>query len=151
MKTKIGTNSFAELRERKLTRARKLDRKEHIPSEKRITFATADEMLSHITPKRVRLCEVAREKPRSITELAAVLQRDRKAVHRDVQALHSVGMLLLRKEPNPGHGQVQVVISGGRSFSTSGRGLRSRTEQFHVPLNSRSQHRNLWKKPISFA
>ena len=97
----IGTNSFAELRERKLTRARKLDRKEHIPSQKRITFATADEMLSHITPKRVRLCEVAREKPRSITELAAVLQRDRKAVHRDVQALHAVGMLLLRKEPNP--------------------------------------------------
>jgi predicted transcriptional regulator len=71
MKTKIGTKSFAELREHKLARARKLDRKEHIPSEKRITFATADEMLSHITPKRVRLCEVAREKPRSITELDA--------------------------------------------------------------------------------
>ena len=116
MKTQIGTNSFAELRERKLTRARKLDRKEHIPSEKRITFATADEMLSHITPKRVRLCEVAREKPRSITELAAVLQRDRKAVHRDVQALHSVGMLLLRKEPNPGHGQVQVVTAAAGRF-----------------------------------
>jgi predicted transcriptional regulator len=78
------------LRERQLTRAHKLDRKEHIPSAKRITFATADEMLSHITPYRVRLCEVAREKPRSITELAAVLQRDRKAVHRHVQALHSV-------------------------------------------------------------
>jgi len=47
MKTKIGTKSFAELREHKLARARKLGRKEHIPSEKRITFATADEMLSH--------------------------------------------------------------------------------------------------------
>ena len=74
MKTKIGTNNFAELRKHKLARARKLDRKEHIPSEKRITFANADELLSHITPKRVRLYEVAREKPRSITELAAVLQ-----------------------------------------------------------------------------
>jgi predicted transcriptional regulator len=116
MKTKIGTKSFAELREHKLARARKLDRKEHIPSEKRITFATADELLSLITPKRVRLCEVAREKPRSITELAAVLQRDRKAVHRDVQALHSVGMLLLRKEPNPGHGQVQVVTAAASRF-----------------------------------
>ena len=62
------------------------------------------------------LCEVAREKPRSITELAAVLQRDRKAVHRDVQALHSVGMLLLRKEPNPGHGQVQVVTAAASRF-----------------------------------
>ena len=59
MKTKIGTNSFAELKEHKVARARKLDRNEHIPSEKRITFATANEMLSHITPKRVRLCEVA--------------------------------------------------------------------------------------------
>jgi predicted transcriptional regulator len=116
MKAKVSTSSFAELRERKLARARKLDRKEHIPSEKRINFATADEMLSHITPKRVRLCEVAREKPRSITELAAVLQRDRKAVHRDVQALHAVGMLLLRKEPNPGHGQVQVVTAAATRF-----------------------------------
>ena len=76
-----------------------------------MTFATADEMLSHITPTRVRLCEVAREKPRSITELAAVLQRDRKSVHRDVQALHSVGILLVQKKPNPGHGQVQVVTA----------------------------------------
>ncbi len=51
MKTKIETSSFAALREHKLARARKVDRKEHIPSEKRITFASADEMLSHITPK----------------------------------------------------------------------------------------------------
>ena len=116
MKARVSTSSFAELREHKLARARKLDRKEHIPSEKRITFATADEMLSHITPKRVRLCEVAREKPRSITELAAVLQRDRKAVHRDVQALHAVGMLLLRREPNPGHGQVQLVTAAASRF-----------------------------------
>ena len=116
MKTRVSTNGFAELRERKLARARSLDRKEHIPSEKRINFATADEMLSHITPKPVRLCEVAREKPRSITELAAVLRRDRKAVHRDVQALHAVGMLLLRKEPNPGHGQVQVVKAAAKRF-----------------------------------
>jgi predicted transcriptional regulator len=116
MKTRVSTNGFAELRERKLARARSLDRKEHIPSEKRINFATADEMLSHITPKRVRLCEVAREKPRSITELAAVLRRDRKAVHRDVQALHAVGMLLLRKETNPGHGQVQVVKAAAKRF-----------------------------------
>jgi predicted transcriptional regulator len=116
MKTKVGTSSFAELREHKLARARKVDRKEPIPQEKRITFASADQMLSHITPKRVRLCEVAREKPRSITELAAVLQRDRRAVHRDVQALHAVGMLLLRRESNPGHGQVQLVTAAASRF-----------------------------------
>jgi predicted transcriptional regulator len=116
MKTKIATSSFAALRENKLARARKVDRKEHIPSERRITFASADDMLSYITPKRVRLCQVAREKPRSITELAAVLERDRKAVHRDVQALHAVGMLLLRRESNPGHGQVQVVTAAAGRF-----------------------------------
>jgi predicted transcriptional regulator len=116
MKTTIGTGNFAELRERKLARAHRLDRKEHIPAAKRITFATADEMLSHITPKRVRLCQVAREKPRSITELASVLQRDRKAVHRDVQALHAVGMLVLQKEVNPGHGQVQMVSAAASRF-----------------------------------
>jgi predicted transcriptional regulator len=112
----MSANSFGEVRSRKLLRARKLDAKDHIPSEKRITFSSADEMLSHLTPKRIRLCEVAREKPRSVTELAVALQRDRKAVHRDVQALHSVGMLLLRKESNPGHGQVQVVTAAASRF-----------------------------------
>ena len=116
MKTIIGTNHFSALKERKLARARKLDSGEHVPSEKRITFATAGEMLAHITPARIRLCEVAREKPRSITELAAVLARDRKAVHRDVQALYAVGMLLLERRPNPGHGQVQVVTAAASRF-----------------------------------
>jgi predicted transcriptional regulator len=116
MKTIIGTSSFAALREHKLARARKVDRKQPIASEKRITFASAEDMLSHLTPKRIHLCEVAREKPRSITELAAVLRRDRKAVHRDVQALHAVGMLLLRRETNPGHGQVQVVTAAASRF-----------------------------------
>ncbi len=74
------------------------------------------DFMSYERTLRVRLCEVAREKPRSITELAAVLQRDRKAVHRDVQALHAVGMLLLRKEPKPGHGQVQVVTAAASRF-----------------------------------
>ena len=116
MKTLLEVESFDGMRARKLARAQKLTKGESMSSEKRITFETPADLLACLTPKRVRLCEVAREKPRSISELAVTLQRDRKSVHRDVQALHLVGMLRLHRRINPGHGQIQVVEATATRF-----------------------------------
>ena len=109
MKAIVAVENFEDLRVRKLARARKLDQQKAIPAERRITFESPAEMLSCMTPQRIRLWEAAREQPRSMSELATALHRDRKAVHRDIQALHSAGLLILRKQANPGHGQMQVV------------------------------------------
>ena len=116
MKTIIEVESFDEMRRRKLARARKLDRREPLVLVKRISFDTPGDMLACITPQRLRLCEVAREKPRSVTDLALALQRDRKAVHRDVKLLHTFGILSVRREVNPGHGQVTLVQATASRF-----------------------------------
>jgi len=107
------------MRERKAKRALYIAKGEHVASEKRITFETPAAMLTFLTPQRLRLCEAAREKPRSVTELAITLQRDRKSVHRDIQAMQMIGMLRLERKTNPGHGQVQMVAATASRFHLS--------------------------------
>ena len=109
MKAIVTVESFQEMSVRKLNRARKLDRQEPLSTERRISFESADLLLACMTPQRLRLWEAAREKPRSVTELASALHRDRKSVHRDIQVLHAAGMLTLQAQRNPGHGQVRLV------------------------------------------
>ena len=117
MKTTVTVESFDEMVERKLERARKLDRLEHVLAERRITFETPEDMASFLTANRVSLLKAAIQKPRSVTELAEALQRNRTAVSRDVRALKEKGMLKLAKQPNPGHGQIQVVHAAAKHFN----------------------------------
>ncbi len=116
MKVEIGVESFEQMRERKLARARRIVNREPMEPEMRINFENPLDFLACITPERVRLCEVAREQPRSVTDLAAKLGRDRKAVYRDVKVLSEAGMIRLRKQVNPGHGQVQMVEATALRF-----------------------------------
>ena len=116
MKTIVTVESFDEMSERKLERARRLDRREPVPAERRITFEAPEDMAAFLTANRVTLLKAAIQQPRSVTELAEALQRNRTAVSRDVRALREKGMLKLRKQPNPGHGQIQVVHAAARQF-----------------------------------
>ena len=116
MKVIIGIETFEEMRERTLARARRLDNREPMEPEMRINFENPLDFLACITPERVRLCEVAREQPRSVTDLALKLGRDRKSVYRDVKVLSEAGMIRLRKQVNPGHGQVQMVEATAARF-----------------------------------
>lgn len=81
-----------------------------------ITFEDPLSLLACITPERGRLCKVAREWPRSINDLAVKLGRGRKSVYRDVKVLHDAGLIRLRREVNPGHGQMQIVETTARRF-----------------------------------
>lgn len=117
MKTNIGVETFAEMRRRKLARARRLDRGERIAPEKRITFERAEDMLACLTPHRLHIVQVARKKPQSISELAVSLARNRTAVQRDVGVLSRMGLVRLTKRPNPGHGHVQIVRAAANRFT----------------------------------
>lgn len=116
MKTIVTVESFDEMAERKLARARKLDTREHVTAERRITFEAPEDMAAFLTANRMTLLKAAIQKPRSVTELAEALHRNRTAVSRDVRALRDKGMLKLRKQPNPGHGQIQVVHASAKRF-----------------------------------
>lgn len=117
MKTTIGIETFEEMRERKLARARRLDRREKIEPEKRVMFERAEDMMTCLTPSRLLIIQAARKKPQSISELAASVSRNRTAVQRDIGVLSRVGLVTLTERSNPGHGRVQIVRAAARRFT----------------------------------
>lgn len=68
-------------------------------------------MLRVLSAERVRLLRVAREKAVSMSDLAADLDRDTRAIARDVDLLERFGLLRFRYERNPGHGRRRVIES----------------------------------------
>jgi len=60
-------------------------------------------------PAEVRVIHAIRKKPATVSELAATLRRDRKAVKRDVTLLESFGLVNAREEINPGHGRKKII------------------------------------------
>jgi predicted transcriptional regulator len=95
--------------ERSLDRARKLDRGERLPAEITMTFEDPADLMRVLSVQRVRVLLTVRIKPRPVSALAVVLQRDRKAVSRDVKVLESFGLVRTRPKPNPGHGVMKIV------------------------------------------
>jgi predicted transcriptional regulator len=79
------------------------------------------QMFEVLTAARVRMVEVARTKPYSVTALAKKLKRDPKSVRRDVQKLEQAGVLRTRQAINPGHGRVKIVEPVAQSFELRAR------------------------------
>jgi predicted transcriptional regulator len=90
--------------------AAKLDKRERIEPEIRIIFEDPADLMRALTAERVRILQTLKgEQKPTITHLACVLKRDRKAVSRDLSVLSDLGLLRLCKRTNPGHGVVTVV------------------------------------------
>ena len=116
MKARIFTDGFEGHRKRSKVVVEKLMRSEKIEAETTITFADPLDLVGFLTVERIRLCEVARKKNLSVTELARELRRDRKAVTRDIAKLEQAGFLRTRLESNPGHGNVRIVEPVAQKF-----------------------------------
>ena len=110
MKFKIHTDGFEGFMERSLARAKKISRGERIEPSFGITFESPTQMAEVMTVQRLRVIEVARKKPYSVTALARELGRDPKSVRRDVAKLVEYGVVRTREEINPGHGRVKIVV-----------------------------------------
>jgi predicted transcriptional regulator len=104
--TNDGAKGFFE---RAREHARKLDRGESLASEIVVSFEDASELLRVLSSERVRLLSVAKKRRASVSELASGLNRDARAVSRDVDLLESFGLLRTRYEANPGHGKRRIV------------------------------------------
>jgi predicted transcriptional regulator len=94
---------------RSLERARRMDRGEKLPAEITMTFEDPSDLVRVLSAERVRVLHAVRAKPAPVSELAATLRRDRKAVRRDVSLLESFGLVHAREEINPGHGRRRVI------------------------------------------
>lgn len=106
---RVATGPVQEFIGRSIERARKLDSGEKLPSEVRLTFEDPADLMRVLSVQRVRLIHAVRIKPTGLSELAIALNRDRKAVRRDVSVLESLGLVKTREESNPGHGVRKIV------------------------------------------
>lgn len=106
----FATGTAAEFFERSREDAKKLDRGERLAPEIRLTFEDPADLLRVLSVERIRVLRTIRRKTKpTISGLAIILKRDRKAVSRDVKLLESLGLLKTRPESNPGHGVKTVV------------------------------------------
>ena len=109
MKTRIFDDGLEGHLRRSLDRAARREAGERLEAERVITFADPLDLLQCMTVQRVRLCQVIKRKPLSISALAVELGRNRGSVTRDVNKLKGFGLVRLREQSNPGHGIVQIV------------------------------------------
>lgn len=79
-----------------------------------ICFDSVEDMQKFLSPERIRLLRVVHERtPKSIYELAKMLDRDRKNVTEDVKMLEGVG-LIERKAAKSGKEKVKLVVDYDR-------------------------------------
>jgi predicted transcriptional regulator len=112
----IHTDGFEGYAKRSRERAKKLTRGERIEPSCGLTFESPLQMLEVLMVQRMRVVEVARTKPYSVTALAKKLRHDPKSVRRDVAKLEKYGMVRTRFEINPGHGRVKIVEPVAEKF-----------------------------------
>jgi predicted transcriptional regulator len=113
----IGTASTDEFFRRVRSHAAKLDRGETLPAEVTITFDDPLEMLSVLSSERVRLLRRTKAGSIPISELASGLNRDVRAVSRDVARLEEAGLVRTSFRVNPGHGRCKIVEPVAQEFN----------------------------------
>ncbi len=107
---KVSSGSIEDFFKRSHERAAKLDRKETLPTDLRITFEDSANLMRPLSAQRVKVLQVVKRNSRpTVTKLATMLKRDRKSVTRDIVVLEKLGLIRTKTQANPGHGVVRVV------------------------------------------
>jgi len=107
---RVSSGSVEDFFKRSQERAVKLDRKEKLPTDLRITFEDPADLMRALSAQRVKMLQVVKRNPSpTVTKLANMLKRDRKSVTRDIVVLEKLGLVRTKTEANPGHGVVKVV------------------------------------------
>lgn len=108
-KATIRTSRVDEFFHRARDAARRADRGAPFAGSVTLSFEDPQRMFEVLTDARRRLMREVMREPRSMSELAARLARDRSAIARDVALLERLGLVVAAKLPNPGHGVRKVV------------------------------------------
>ena len=108
-KVRVTNGGVKGFFERSREHARRLDRGEKLAPEVTVSFENANDIVSILSPQRIRVLELAKKGPKPVASLASGLNRDLRAVSRDVDLLERFGLLRSRYETNPGHGKRRIV------------------------------------------
>jgi len=109
----IGIKSIEEVLEGAKGVMKKLERGEKVRKRKPgIYFESIEVMRKAITPERVKILKVIKEKhPKSIYELAKLLHRNLKNVSDDVHYLAEIGLIELEKGKSNGREKTIPVVN----------------------------------------
>ncbi len=115
-KIRVSADGVEGFFARALEHARRLDRGQELPPEITISFEDPADMIRVLSAERIRLLRRTKNKPTTVSELAASLKRDTRAVSRDVDLLERFGLLETLYEANPGHGRRRVIIPRAANY-----------------------------------
>jgi predicted transcriptional regulator len=102
--------------ERARAAARRADRRQSFERTVTLSFEDPAKMFAVLSDARRRLISEVMTEAKSINELSLRLQRNRSAITKDVGLLEKMGLVVSRRESNPGHGIQKVVKSVARKI-----------------------------------
>ncbi len=110
-KVVIRTGDVAGLFARAKNAARRADRGMAFESKVTLSFDDPRQMFTVLWDERRRLMLEVMHEPKTINELSKRLHRNRSTVTKDVGLLERAGLLVSRRQANPGHGIQKIVRS----------------------------------------
>ncbi|MFO0795030.1 MAG: hypothetical protein U0586_13345 [Candidatus Brocadiaceae bacterium] len=98
-KFKIGIKSAKDVLDDFVKAGEAIERGEEVNKEKAIYFESVKGFRKAITPKRIELLHLIREKhPKSIQELARIARRDIKSIVTDMSILAELGLIAIQRK-----------------------------------------------------
>jgi predicted transcriptional regulator len=107
----IRTDRVEDFFDRARKAAQKADRGESFKKSETFSFEDPRQMFMVLSEARRRLMLEVMDEPKSISQLTVKLHRDRAAITKDISMLEKLGLLVSRKQSNPGHGIEKVVMT----------------------------------------
>ena len=103
-KVMIRTGDAKDFFARAKAAAHKADRGERQERTMTLSFEDPEQMFAALSKTRRQLLQEVMTESKSISQLVEILQRNRRAVTRDVGKLEELGLLITKLQMNPGHG-----------------------------------------------
>ena len=103
-KVMIRTGDAKDFFARAKAAARKADRGQRQERTMTLSFEDPAQMFAALSKTRRQLLQEVMTESKSISQLVEILQRNRRAVTRDVGKLEELGLLITKLQMNPGHG-----------------------------------------------
>ena len=110
-KVMIRTGDAKDFFARAKAAARKADRGERLEKAMTLSFEDPAQMFAALSKTRRQLLQEVMTESKSISQLVEILHRNRRAITRDVGKLEELGLLITKRQMNPGHGIQKFVQS----------------------------------------
>ena len=109
--TLVKNEQLADFFARGKATAKRIDEKKSLEKRRVISFEDPLDLAKFLMHTKLTLVSAIRKKPRSLSRLAKDLKRSRSAVHKDVQALETIGIVTSEYVINPGHGRCKMITA----------------------------------------